>query len=47
VILIDVDDIREENYSRYLYIAGTRARTLLYIVASKKFMAVHEQMGGK
>lgn len=31
VILIDIEHIKERNFSQYLYIAGTRARTLLYI----------------
>lgn len=42
VILTDVEHIREENFSRFLYIAGTRARTLLYIAASEKFWSDHE-----
>ncbi len=37
VILTDVEYIRKENLSSFLYIAGTRARTLLYIVTSKGF----------
>ena len=37
VILIDVDHIRDYNFSKFLYIACTRARTLLYIVASEEF----------
>ena len=37
VIITGVDSIRPENFSRFLYIAGTRARKLLYIVASKEF----------
>lgn len=37
VIITDVDSIRPENFSSFLYIAGTRARTLLYIVASNEF----------
>ena len=41
VILTDVDHIRKENFSRYLYIASTRARTLLYIVASNDFWNEH------
>lgn len=42
VILFDVDDIREESFSRFMYIAATRARTLLYIFGSEKFWAKHE-----
>ena len=37
VILIDVDNISDKNFSRFMYIAGTRARTLLYVVASEEF----------
>lgn len=37
VILVDVDAILPENFSKFLYIAGTRARTLLYVVASEEF----------
>ena len=36
VILTDVEYIRKENLSSFLYIAGTRARTLLYIVCCDK-----------
>ena len=36
-ILVDVDAILPENFSKFLYIAGTRARTLLYVVASEDF----------
>ncbi len=43
VILTDIEHIREENFSRYLYIAGTRARTLLYIVASDDFWKSHSK----
>ena len=42
VILVDVEHIKEENFSRFLYIAGTRARTLLYIVATDEFWSRHE-----
>lgn len=41
VILVDVDEIREENFAKYMYIAGTRARTLLYVVASDEFWKKH------
>lgn len=43
VIITGVDHIRPENFSRFLYIAGTRARTLLYIVASEDFWKQHEE----
>lgn len=41
VILCDVDDIHDKNYSRFIYIAATRARTLLYIVGSEEFWQHH------
>lgn len=42
VILVDVDNISESNFSRFMYIAGTRARTLLYVVASEEFWDNHK-----
>lgn len=42
VILYDVEDIYEENYSKFIYIAATRARTLLYVVGSKAFWESHK-----
>lgn len=36
VILFGIEDIRDEVFSRYAYIAMTRARTLLYIVGAEK-----------
>ena len=41
VILVDVDNIQDKNFSRFMYIAGTRARTLLYVVASEGFWKEH------
>ena len=41
VILVDVDNIQDKNFSRFMYIAGTRARTLLYVVASEGFWNEH------
>lgn len=41
VVLTDVEHIREENFSRFLYIAGTRARTLLYMIAPEEFWKNH------
>lgn len=41
VILVDVDDIKDKNFSRFMYIAGTRARTLLYVVGSDDFWSIH------
>lgn len=45
VILTGVDNVWEENFSQYLYIAGTRARTLLYIVGSNDFWEKHNVRG--
>lgn len=42
VVLTDVDDISDKNYSKYIYIAATRARTLLYIVGSEGFWSKHD-----
>lgn len=42
VVLVDVDSIHEENFSKFIYIAGTRARTLLYIIASEDFWSKHK-----
>ena len=37
VILVDVENISDKNFSKFMYIAATRARTLLYVVASEEF----------
>lgn len=37
VILFGMDDIRDDVFSQYVYIAGTRARTLLYVLGSDSF----------
>lgn len=37
VILFGMEKVREEVFSKYIYIAGTRARTLLYIVGTEEF----------
>lgn len=42
VILVDTDNITEKNFSRFMYIAGTRARTLLYVVGSEDFWKNHK-----
>ena len=42
VILVDVDYIRPEIFSKFIYIAGTRARTLLYIIASEEYWDKHQ-----
>lgn len=41
VILVDVDTISDKNFAKFMYIAGTRARTLLYVVASENFWKAH------
>lgn len=41
VILVDVENILDKNFSSLMYIAGTRARTLLYVVASEEFWGKH------
>ncbi len=43
VILVDIEDIRKENYSKYIYTAISRARTLLYVVGSQDFWKEHEE----
>lgn len=42
VILFDVENIRDEYFSQFMYIASTRARTLLYIVGSEEFWKKHK-----
>lgn len=42
VILCDVEALRRETFSQYIYLAGTRARTLLYIVGTKDFWKEHQ-----
>ena len=42
VILCDVEALRRETFSQYIYLAGTRARTLLYIVGTKDFWEEHQ-----
>lgn len=37
----DVDNISDKNFLRFMYIAGTRARTLIYVVASEEFWNYH------
>lgn len=41
VILCDVEALRSENFSQYIYLAVTRARTLLYIVGPEIFWEKH------
>ena len=42
VILCDVEALRSETFSQYIYLAGTRARTLLYIVGPESFWEEHQ-----
>ena len=35
VILFGMKNVRDDNFSKYIYIAGTRARTLLYVMESE------------
>lgn len=42
VILVDVDNISDKNFAKFMYIAGTRARMLLYVVASENFWREHD-----
>ena len=42
VVLVDVDEIYPKHFSKFIYIAGTRARTLLYVVASEEFWKEHK-----
>ncbi len=42
VILTDMDNISEKNFSKFMYIAATRARTLLYVIASEEFWDAHK-----
>lgn len=37
VILFGMENVKEELFSKYIYIAGTRARTLLYIAGKQEF----------
>ena len=36
VILSGLEDIPEENYSKFIYIAATRARVLLYVLKNSQ-----------
>lgn len=42
VIMVDVENIHKRNFSIFFYIAGTRARTLLYVVGSEHFWKTKE-----
>lgn len=37
IVLVDMDFVHNQNLSQFLYIAATRARTLLYVLASEDF----------
>lgn len=41
VVLVDIENIHPKNFSKFIYIAGTRARTLLYVVASEEYWSRH------
>lgn len=41
IILCCVDDIYDMNYAKFMYIAATRARTLLYVVGSEEYWKKH------
>ena len=41
VILCDVEEIKDKSFSQMMYIAVTRARTLLYVVGSCEFWDNH------
>lgn len=42
MILFDVDNIRDESFSQFMYIASTRARMLLYIIGTEEFWKKQE-----
>ncbi len=42
IIFCGLDDIHDANYSKFVYIAATRARTLLYMVGSEEFWKKHK-----
>ena len=44
VVLVDIDEIYPKNFSKFIYIAGTRARTLLYVVASEKYWENNDKL---
>lgn len=41
IILCDLDAINDEKYKQYMYIAASRARTLLYVVGSAEYFKKH------
>lgn len=43
IILCGLDSIHDVNYSKFVYIAATRARTLLYMVGSEEFWKKHKK----
>lgn len=42
VVLVDVDSISDKVFSKFIYIAATRARTLLYVVASEEYWSMRK-----
>ena len=43
IIFCGLDNIHDVNYSKFVYIAATRARTLLYMVGSEEFWKKHKK----
>ncbi|WP_352404140.1 nuclease-related domain-containing DEAD/DEAH box helicase [Kandleria vitulina] len=41
IILVDVEKILDKNFSKYMYIAGTRARTMLYVIVEQSYCLDH------
>jgi len=44
VVLVDVDEIYPKHFSKFIYIAGTRARTLLYVIGSNEFWKNNDKL---
>ena len=47
IILCDVESLNDHNYSQFMYIGTTRARTLLFVVASEEFWKTHGEGKGE
>ena len=45
IIFCGAEDIYEQDYARFMYIATTRARTLLYIAGSSDFWEARKKQG--
>lgn len=41
IILCDLEDVQDKNFSKLIYIAATRARALLFVVGSDEFWKEH------